>query len=306
MRLFSGGALATHSAAIQADPFDTSLVYVIDPIQDDDGSLELSSLGLRALGLHEMRMEDIPEDQLEGLASMLNGLAQIAWEQGPLQDSTPVSPQAVANPTIRSLLQGIEGAAAVSYMAPREGEPDNPVVLVAFEGTLGEPVAPVQQQVQVEAVSAEPASGAAASTTPASDPNPETATPLPAASPAAPQVPVEPPPAAPTSLEEALALSAKALTGPVRDQFNAGLPSGDILYVKAPFHANDGSIEYLWIQVTTWQGDTLTGVLRSQPTWATGVTNGDEVSVAKQAIFDYLLRRADGSSEGNLTESFLH
>jgi len=75
--------------------------------------------------------------------------------------------------------------------------------------------------------------------------------------------------------------------------------------VKAPFDVGDGRTEYLWLAVGAWEGDRIDGVLRSRPSWITTLRQGDRVTVRQGAIFDYLLRRADGTSEGNETERFL-
>lgn len=109
----------------------------------------------------------------------------------------------------------------------------------------------------------------------------------------------------PASLEEAISEAAARLAGPVHDRFQAGLPAGDSLYVKVPFKTDSGAIEYLWVAVTSWQGQVLKGVVRSRPTWVTQVKAGDPVDVQLASVYDYLLRHADGTSEGNGTERFL-
>ena len=92
----------------------------------------------------------------------------------------------------------------------------------------------------------------------------------------------------------------------MRASWDAGLASGDRLYVKSPFEGPGGEVEYLWVQVVSWQGPAITGVLRSEPAWAQELAAGDVVDVAQGRVFDYLWRRADGTSEGNETEAFLH
>jgi uncharacterized protein YegJ (DUF2314 family) len=115
----------------------------------------------------------------------------------------------------------------------------------------------------------------------------------------------EPEPAPPATLIEVQTRALSRLDGEVRQSWEAGLPSGDRLYVKAPFTSARGDLEYLWVQVVSWRGRAIDGVLRSEPAWIEGMAEGDVVSVDQGGVFDYLWRRADGSSEGNETEAFL-
>jgi uncharacterized protein YegJ (DUF2314 family) len=91
----------------------------------------------------------------------------------------------------------------------------------------------------------------------------------------------------------------------VRAAFAAGLPPGDVLFVKAPFEADQGRVEYLWLTVQSWEGASLEGTLRSQPTWIVDLAPGDPVRVLESAVYDFLLKHADGTSVGNGTEPFL-
>jgi hypothetical protein len=46
-----------------------------------------------------------------------------------------------------------------------------------------------------------------------------------------------------------------------RAYFAGGIPAGEQLTVKAPFHAADDHVEWMWVDVVAWKGDTFSGTL---------------------------------------------
>lgn len=87
----------------------------------------------------------------------------------------------------------------------------------------------------------------------------------------------------------------------LRDAFNQGLQPGDYLMVKAPFPTSAGGREWMWVEVTTWRGEDISGLLKNEPMDAPGLHAGQIVKVSQRDVFDYLRRYADGRSEGNET-----
>jgi uncharacterized protein YegJ (DUF2314 family) len=77
------------------------------------------------------------------------------------------------------------------------------------------------------------------------------------------------------------------------------------LLVKAPFKTPDGGDEWMWIEVTAWEGKTIKGLLASEPYFVKGLKAGDRVEALEDEIFDYIHVRADGTQEGNETEPLL-
>jgi len=106
---------------------------------------------------------------------------------------------------------------------------------------------------------------------------------------------------------ELLAASAKAkkeLAG-LKTHFAAGIPELEALSVKAPFDTDDGSVEWMWVEVTAWKGDTMKGILQNDPRAIADLRRGATVEVKVDALFDYLHRRADGSTAGGTTNDIL-
>jgi uncharacterized protein YegJ (DUF2314 family) len=105
---------------------------------------------------------------------------------------------------------------------------------------------------------------------------------------------------------KAASARARARLPAVKQRFVAGLPTGQRLLVKAPFDLpDDGGHEYMWIEVTRWKGDELTGTLVNEPDRIPGLHEGATVKVAQRDVFDYSVLHADGTSEGDETSKVL-
>ena len=333
-RIFDADAFADQAALLTAASLDTSAFFVLQATGDqDEDSTDLETVGLRALGLHDIRAESLAEDQLDDWAALINALAQLSWEQGSLQSRMFVTESAIQLEDARLRAVGIEGTVYARSASSTWSTSADPLVVIGFDGRFDAPPAfPLDSYptAQLEGGEAEPEPVPVAEPAPIPEPVaepvpptvPEPVPPLvPEPTPAAiPQAQPEPPPAPvpvaqpapapshaplPPTLIETQTRSLARLDSEVRQAWDAGLPSGDRLYVKAPFDGDQGALEYLWVQVVSWSGGAIAGVLRSEPSWVPKLAVGDVVEVDQAVVFDYLWRHADGSSEGNLTEAFL-
>jgi uncharacterized protein YegJ (DUF2314 family) len=107
--------------------------------------------------------------------------------------------------------------------------------------------------------------------------------------------------------EAILAASARARERlpALHDAFVRGLAPGEILMVKAGFAKPDGAKEWMWIEVTSWKGTTINGLLQNDPFEVPDLHAGQKVTVAQRDVFDYLLKRRDGTVEGNETSALI-
>jgi len=87
----------------------------------------------------------------------------------------------------------------------------------------------------------------------------------------------------------------------LRAEFNKGLAPGEFIEVKAPFDRPDGGIEYMWVEVTSWKGDKIGGLLKNEPFHIPSLHGGQIVDVSEAKVFDYSRHHADGTTEGNET-----
>lgn len=83
-----------------------------------------------------------------------------------------------------------------------------------------------------------------------------------------------------------------------RAYFAKGIPAGEQLAVKAPFHAPDDQVEWMWVDVVAWKGDTITGTLDNDPELVTSLKAGAQVQVKFSDVADFLHVHKDGSQSG--------
>jgi uncharacterized protein YegJ (DUF2314 family) len=100
---------------------------------------------------------------------------------------------------------------------------------------------------------------------------------------------------------EAASARARLKLPALRKEFNAGLQPGETLLLKAPFETSGGAREWMWVEVSSWKGNAIVGLLANEPEDVPGLRAGATVSVSEKDIFDYILNKADGSMEGNET-----
>lgn len=98
---------------------------------------------------------------------------------------------------------------------------------------------------------------------------------------------------------------AKAKLPALRDAFTKGLQPGEYIMLKAPFDTPDGNHEWMWVEVTKWQGEAISGLLKNEPFDIPTLHAGQIVQVRQQDVFDYLRRRPDGREEGNETSKII-
>lgn len=103
--------------------------------------------------------------------------------------------------------------------------------------------------------------------------------------------------------EEILAASqrAKKKLPELRRAFVAGLEPGEFIQLKAPFARPDEGEEWMWVEVTSWKGNTIKGLLKNEPFEIPDLHAGQEVEISQEDVFDFIRRKPDGTEEGNET-----
>ena len=94
---------------------------------------------------------------------------------------------------------------------------------------------------------------------------------------------------------------AKGKLPTLRTAFGTGLAPGEYIYVKAPFKTSGGGDEWMWVEVTSWMGDKIKGLLQNEPFNIPNLHSGQIVEISEANVFDYIRRYADGKVEGNET-----
>lgn len=98
-------------------------------------------------------------------------------------------------------------------------------------------------------------------------------------------------------------LARRRLFKEVKPHFRGGVPAGETLLIKAPFKNTKGQREYLWIELESWDVSRVHGALMNTPRNIPTLKEGQKVSVSDADIFDYKWYKADGTVEGNTTET---
>jgi len=108
--------------------------------------------------------------------------------------------------------------------------------------------------------------------------------------------------------EELLAASAraKAKLPELQKAFSSGLEPGEFIDVKAPFKTEDGGTEWMWVEVTSWRGGVIEGLLDNEPESVPELHAGAKVKVQQKDVFDYIRHFADKKTEGNTTGEIIH
>ncbi len=87
--------------------------------------------------------------------------------------------------------------------------------------------------------------------------------------------------------------------------FTQGFDERETLLVKAPFKTKDQGKEWMWVEVLTWEGDEISGILQNDPAYVDELESGARVEVAQASVFDYIHKKADGTIVGNETAALI-
>ena len=99
--------------------------------------------------------------------------------------------------------------------------------------------------------------------------------------------------------------AAKAKLPQLQKAFKAGLKPAEYILVNAPFKTKTGGNEWMWIEVTRWDGDSIEGLLEGEPDQVLGLKAGQMVKVSQSDVFDYLHHYPNGQIEGNETSKII-
>jgi uncharacterized protein YegJ (DUF2314 family) len=241
-------------------------------------SLRAITLGMQKFGQPDVVVEHLPRSYADGMTSVMNLVCQLLVERGVSHSAgrLPVSIATVKHAEVqqRFARRALEGAARRADLRLRPthadaGDPENELVLLEFGSDTATPAE--QHSALLAAIF-----GAA-----------------------------EDPVIGLEHDSEVLAASKAAverLLGEIKRRFSRGLGPGERLLVKGPFETDDGQgREWMWVEVTSWKDDTISGVLMNEPHAVRGLHNGSPVTVREADAFDYLLVLPNGRSEGNAT-----
>lgn len=98
---------------------------------------------------------------------------------------------------------------------------------------------------------------------------------------------------------------ARARLPELRAHFARGFAEREMLAVKAGFDAPGHQKEYMWVEAKSWKGLTISGTLMNPPYYVKNLKEGAYVTVNEEAVFDWIWRKPDGTTEGGETNRIL-
>ena len=239
--------------------------------REDDGTARLLSLGMVRFGSSDFTIEHAPPELETSLASMLNAVAsQAATGAAEIAPITLAEVARVNGRRAEDLAKDPKASVAVPLeTSPHErveGDPENDMVQLAPHGGGS-------RESWTSAASELFGRSAPIVFAPGKDPE----------------------------LDAIAVRAKKELAGAVK-RFATG---DGALYVKGPFAIPaesrlDGgaSEEWMWMQATTCDDKSCTGLLSNTPGFATNLAAGKEVSVTRTDAADWMLQLPDGGAAG--------
>lgn len=238
------------------------------------------TLGLRKMGLPDFMVQEVPETSAGQAATLITSAAQLLAEGNSITRSSKLrldlramNDAAARDAVLKSLKPNALATACVLFKPGRkdEGDPDNRLLELSADLYSGpDPHAKLENLIS-SLFGFEDTSKKVEHT------------------------------------EELLKESSKekARLPELQKAFNAGLQPGEYIEVKAPFPTPKGNREWMWVEVTRWRGDRITGTLDNDPAEIPDLHDGQVVEVRQADIFDYIRRFPDGHQEGNTTGAIL-
>lgn len=241
--------------------------------------LRAVTLGMAKFGLPDLVVEDFAASNARTVGHLLNLTAQTLAEGGALrQGALSLDLAAIKNPVVRAAQQASLKPHAKSQVVLRfregraeEGDPANRLLEIVFDHYSGPDLRARQDRLLSDLFGWEDA-------------------------------------VAQARHDETLLAASRKARGrlpAMKTIVAAGLAPGQLLTVKAPFRKPDGGEEWMWVEVISWQGSRIRGVLVNEPFEVPGLRAGQDVTVDEGDIFDYLLQNPDGTSEGNETSRII-
>lgn len=239
------------------------------------------TLGMEKFGLPDVVVEDFPWSMNHNMGNLVVMFSQAIVEQPVLQQSGEfdLDFKAIKNSAVREMVQSEDlkpNATGVARLFLKqgtrdEGDPQNRLIEIAFDRGNGPDPHAKQDQIIGEAFGWQD----------------------------------EPTPVEHDAELDAAIERARTKLPALEAEFVKGLAPGDYLQVKAPFERPDGGNEWMWVEVSSWQGDKIAGLLKNEPFDIPTLHAGQIVEVSQSDVIDYIRRRADGSADGNETEKVI-
>ena len=256
---------------------DVPRLVTIHAYRTMNGLNRAITLGMRKFGCPDVVAVDFSHSHMNPMGTLLNLTIQSLVERASLECRRlfPVDIRTLSNARLKkriaaTLEDGAERRAILTLgkAQPDEGDPDNELIAITFEGVAGTTLQERQDTLLSRLFGARDEIVYATHD---------------------------------EAIQAASDKACKRLRGQMKPRFLQGLPPKERLLVKGPFRTPRGGREWMWVEVTAWKGATIHGLLMNRPYHIPSLQAGSKVKLREDQVFDYLYYRADGSVEGNET-----
>ncbi|WP_232021846.1 DUF2314 domain-containing protein [Mycobacterium basiliense] len=232
-----------------------------------DGKMRVITLGMAKFGLPDVVVNDVPRSACSNVGHLVNVFCQAIAERPMVQHPGEFDLD------YRRFKPNATGAAPLTVKIGRhhDGDPLNRLLEITFDRGPGHDAHARRRAILAAAFESEPSIV----------------------------------PATHDDAVEAASRRARAKLPALRALFHQGLPPGELMQVKAPFEGPNSIREYMWVDVVSWNGDEITGLLVNEPFNIPGLRAGQMVVVEQSTVFDYKHQRRDGTISGNETEKLV-
>lgn len=246
-----------------------------------DAQVRAITLGMRKFGLPDVVINDFSWSSVKPMGNLLNGVIQALAEgaQPGKAGELAVDVRKLHHPEVKKTLLAelVKGATAVAKVKlvraePEEGDPRNRLLAIDFDAYPG-PDRYAKQDAMLAALFGKGDDKVTRITH--------------------------------TDRLKAASRLARTHLPELRTAFNRGLPPGEYIQLKAPFKTPEGGNEWMWVEVTSWQGRAIKGLLKNEPYEIPTLQAGQMVTVNEDEVFDYLRTEANGKQTGNETSKII-
>jgi uncharacterized protein YegJ (DUF2314 family) len=98
---------------------------------------------------------------------------------------------------------------------------------------------------------------------------------------------------------------ARASLPDAKKRFKKGLKPGEVLYITSRLAGQDGKFEQVFVQVNSWKGNKITGLLASEMQLVKEHRKGEKMTVQEKDVYDWTISKPDGTEDGNYVGKFL-
>ena len=260
-------------------PLNISRHITIHAYREND-FIRMVTLGMEKFGLPDVVAENVSGSDTSGVGNVINLTCQILYEQHNmgadstlLLDIATLQNKAVKEFQLSRRYEASDGkySLPVRYVTPDEGDADNRLLALVFPGET-------PQTGHADAIRA--LYGIEDEVTNVDADLHRT-----------------------RAVKKARANAMKKLLE-IKPRFIRDRQVGEQLLVKAPFATDDGGTEWMWVEVVSWNGKIITGVLQNEPYYIKSLKAGARVEVSESELFDYI-HRLGKKETGNETSKLL-